>query len=472
MSTSIALVGRPNVGKSRLFNRLVKRRISIVHDQPGTTRDVIIETLPNDITLMDTGGMGLSSSQEEMTLLSAVEMQVHFALQAAEVIFFVVDARMGCVPLDCEIAAMLRKFSKKVYLIVNKIDSEKEINRSDAFHGLGFSDVIPVSAEHGYGEWDLWKVINQYAQSNENEKENNATDTTIKINLLGRPNVGKSSIVNALLKENRMIVNPKAGTTRDSVRCNLHFTVNHKGYHFQLVDTAGLREKKKVNTSLEFFSALRSERAIDFADITFLVVDALSGIRRQDKKLLGQVLEKGKCFALIVNKWDFADDHIKQSADHQCCSIGDFQEKFVAAIRKELFALAAFPILFVSAKTGYGIEHILREGADLFERASAMVSTGKLNRVIQNLFDRHPPAAVSGKRFKIYYAVHCKTFPFRLKIFCNRAQRLSEPYRRYLENGIRSAFDLSGCPLVFEFIDKEMRYAPSLIKSDKGCALL
>jgi GTP-binding protein len=263
MSTAIALVGRPNVGKSRLFNRLVHRRISIVHDQPGTTRDVIVEELENGAILMDTGGIGLGESQEDADILSAVEEQVYFAIQAADVIFFVVDGRSGCVALDCEIAAILRKSGKKTHLIVNKIDSENEISRSDVFHVLGFDAVLLVSAEHGYGERDLLETINAHVPSGEGQKPK--VDSAIKICLSGRPNVGKSSIANALLKESRMIASPTAGTTRDAICCDLFFRENEREYSFKIVDTAGLREKKKVDNSKEFFSALRSRNAMNSA---------------------------------------------------------------------------------------------------------------------------------------------------------------------------------------------------------------
>ncbi|MDR3317483.1 MAG: ribosome biogenesis GTPase Der [Puniceicoccales bacterium] len=457
MSITIALVGRPNVGKSRLFNRLIQRRISIVHNFPGTTRDIIAEELKNGVILMDTGGIGLAESKENISLLSAVEEQIYFAIQAADIIFFVVDARAGCLPFDYEIAASLRKFNKKVYLIVNKIDLPQDVSRGDVFHVLGFKDIFLVSAEHGYGEQALWEMMSHYA--NESVEENFKEERVIKICLLGRPNVGKSSIVNTLLKENRMIAHPVAGTTRDAIACDLHYIQNNQEYHFKLIDTAGLREKKKMNTSIEFFSTVRSMHTIKAVDVVFLVIDALSGITRQDKKLTGQILKEGKCFILVVNKWDLAYESLKQHDIDGYHSITDFRKKFLDTLQKELFALSQFPTLFISAKTGYGVENILSESIKIFEKASKIISTGKLNRVVQDLLDRHPPTIVLGKRFKIYYVVHSGTFPFHLKIFCNRSQRLTDVYQRYLENGIRNAFDLSGCPLVFEFIDKEMRYA-------------
>ncbi|MDR0418309.1 MAG: ribosome biogenesis GTPase Der [Puniceicoccales bacterium] len=459
MGISIALVGRPNVGKSRLFNRLIGRRMSIVYDQPGVTRDVIIHEMENGIIFMDTGGIGFSSVQEENDVTRAVNEQIDFAIQAADIIFFVVDGRTGCVPLDYEIAEKLRKPNKKVFLIVNKIDSEKESYRYDIFHDLGYANSLAVSAEHGYGETELWKIINEYADKNSeiaSEKEN---DNCIKICLAGRPNVGKSSIANMLLKENRMIVSPIAGTTRDAISDDIFFRDDETEYRIRLTDTAGLREKKKINSSVEFFSSLRSTHALEEAHIVFLIIDALSGITRQDKKLAGYALEKGKCLAIVVNKWDLACKGIEDNRVIGYHSVADLKKNFIQAIRKELFALSQFSVLFVSAKEGFAIENILGESVHLFKCASQTISTGKLNRIIQNLIERQPPAQISGKRFKIYYAVQSGHFPFQLKIFCNRFQRLMKSYQQYLENNIREVFGLMGCPLIFNFVDKEARYA-------------
>ncbi|MDR1590797.1 MAG: ribosome biogenesis GTPase Der [Puniceicoccales bacterium] len=455
---SVALVGRPNVGKSRLFNRLIGQRLSIVHDQPGITRDVIIQEMENGVVFMDTGGIGFSSCQEEDTVTQAVEEQINFAIRAADIIFFVVDGRAGCTPLDYEITKKLRQSSKKILLIVNKIDSERETYRSDNFHDLGFGIPISVSAEHGYGEEYLKKFIDECVDKRGGEVFSSEDDNCVKTCLAGRPNVGKSSIANALLMENRMIVSPIAGTTRDAISDDIAFENEGKEYRIRLTDTAGLREKKKMSSSVEFFSSMRSLHAIDEAHVVFLTIDALSGITRQDKKLAGYALERGKCFAIVVNKWDLACEGIKSNRIVGYHSIADFQKKFTQAIQKACFALSQFPVIFVSAKTGLAVENILREGICLFERASQTISTGKLNRVIQDLVNSQPPPLVSGKRFKIYYAVQSGHFPFQLKIFCNRFQRLIKSYRQYLENNIREAFDLMGCPLVFDFIDKEVRY--------------
>jgi GTP-binding protein len=457
MRVAIALVGRPNVGKSRLFNRLVRHRASIVHDLPGTTRDIVAEDLPNGVTLMDTGGMGLAVAEEDHSLMAAVEGQVHFAIGAADIIFFVVDARAGCTPMDHEIAAMLRKSGKIIYLVANKIDSEREVHRGDIFHILGFREVLLVSAEHGYGERALWDVIDRHAVvANESVPSG---DRVIKICLLGRPNVGKSSLANALLGGDRMIVHRRAGTTRDAIASDLRCTVHGREYCFRLVDTAGLREKRKVSSSVEFFSAVRSANAMGAADIVFLVIDALSGITHQDKKWVDRVLEAGKCLIFLVNKWDLADEGFRKGLMSGYGSMAGFRRKFLETLQRELFSLSKCPVLFVSARTRYGMENIFAEGVQLFEKISKTISTGPLNRVIQHLLESHPPAMVLGKRFKIYYAVQSGTLPVRLKIFCNRCRQLGDDYRRYLENGIRDAFDLFGCALRFEFVEKEVRYA-------------
>jgi GTP-binding protein len=359
--------------------------------------------------------------------------------------------------MDHEIAALLRKSGKKVYLLVNKTDSEREIDRGDVFHVLGFGDVLSLSAEHGYGERALWDVIDRCAAAADEPAF--SRNGAIKICLLGRPNVGKSSLANALLHADRMVVHHRAGTTRDAIASDLRRTINHREYFFTLMDTAGLREKRKVNTPVEFFSTLRSMGAMNAADVVFLVIDALSGITHHDKKLVDKILTLGKCLAIIVNKWDLAYERFRSGSIGGYRSMDDFRKKFLETLQRELFTLSKCPVLFVSARTGHGMDDILGEGVKLFEKVSQAISTGKLNRVIQNLLESHLPPTVLGKRFKIYYAVQSGTFPLRLKIFCNRCQRLGEDYRRYLENGIRNAFDLLGCALRFEFVDKEVRYA-------------
>lgn len=454
MKTSIALVGRPNVGKSRLFNRLVGRRVSIVHDQPGITRDVIVEETKNGVIIMDTGGIGLTDKQEVEFISQAVEEQVDFAVRAADVIFFVVDAIQGCLPLDLEIASILRKSAKKIYVIANKVDFQKELALADVFSTLGLGDPIAVSAEHGFGEERLRVILDQYTSEKELEPDN-----VIKVCLAGRPNVGKSSLTNALLKDQRMIISDIPGTTRDAVSVKIPYTENGITYTFKLFDTAGLREKKKINASVEFFSSLRSLNAIESSDIVYLVIDAVSGVTRQDKKLAGEIIRKGKALIVIVNKWDIAYQGIKNDYISGYNGISEFQRSFELALRKELFHLNDFPVVFVSAKTGFSVDTILKQGVAMHERLSKVISTGELNRVIQRMLEKQPPAISSGKRFKIYYAVHSGQFPHTFKVFCNRLQRLSDSYKRYLQNGLVSQFGLFGCPISFVWNEKENCYS-------------
>ena len=453
MKTTVALVGRPNVGKSRLFNRLIGKRRSIVHDQPGVTRDIIAEDLGNGLIIMDTGGIGLS--QELQTITDAVETQVYVAIESADLIFFVIDAKTELTALDYEIAEKLRKADKKIFLVANKIDTPKELYRCDNLHQLGLGEPIAISAEHGYGEEKLREILAPYID--ENSEKN--SDNLIKFCLIGRPNVGKSSVANTLINEKRFIESPIAGTTRDAVDFSFDFPFQDQVYHFQLVDTAGLRAKKKIDSSVEFFSALRTHDTIESSDVVIYIIDALTGMTRQDKKLIGQILAQGKCCILAVNKWDLAQNGIKESLIDGYKNIIDFQENFRKAILSELAESTKLPIIFISAKNGYAIQQLLNEVVLLYQRSANEISTGKLNRAIQSLIEQQPPAFVSGKRFKIYYAVQSKHFPITFKMFCNQSRRLTAPYKRYLERGIRDTFDLSGCPISFEFIDKEPRYS-------------
>lgn len=435
-SVRIAIVGRPNVGKSRLFNRLVQKRVAIVHDQAGVTRDIIEAPLGEGIFLMDTGGVGVICDK----LSSSVEHQVDLAIQQSDVIFFVVDGRMGITNLDQEIAQRLRTSDRKVFLVVNKIDSEKQRFFCDEFFQLGLEEPLAVSAEHGYGEEALRKIIRE---NSEHASDLEAAD--IQFCLVGRPNVGKSSIANALLNEPRLIESPIAGTTRDAVHCQFQY----QNYTLELIDTAGLRAKKKIDSSVEFFSTLRSRDAILEADVVVYVIDALTGITRQDQQRIRQIMNERKCLLLVVNKWDLARE------DLLGCTRTEFQKRFLEAIQAELPGQKS--VIFTSAKNG-NPDDLLKAIIELYKRAQQTISTGKLNRIVQNLLERQPPAFVGKKRFKVYYLVCCQNFPFKFKLFCNKAELLNEPYKRYLENGIRNAFDLEGCPIVFEFLSKEPRY--------------
>lgn len=462
-SRSVAIVGRPNVGKSRLFNRLIGKRLSIVHDQPGVTRDIIMEEVQDNFILMDTGGLGMrptAMSTEEIN--HATEEQVDFALEAASLILFVVDTQDGLTPQDEMVAKKLRKYNKPTILVINKIDSQKHAHLVNDFYRLGFKDVISVSAEHGtHAEELLDKILHLLgplppAPAEENEAK--SLKSRIRICFTGRPNVGKSSLTNKLLKADRLIVSDTPGTTRDSILVNLDYEApDNTSWHFQLIDTAGLRPRSKVKTSVDYFSGLRTIQSIESADVVFLIIDALEGITKLDKKIGGDVLEVGRGLVIIVNKWDYALKKFAEEPLEGYETEADFRKEFVKAIRKELFFLPDSPIIFTSATEGYGIDEILRRAKGLFDRMQKKLSTAKINKVLQELMEKQKPHVVHGRRFKVYYALQVGNNPFRIRVYCNQEMRLEDSYKRYLETGFNNAFQLNGCPIQFDLIGKKPR---------------
>lgn len=456
---SIALVGRPNVGKSRLFNRLARRRLAIVHDQPGVTRDVQATEVENHYTLLDTGGIGLVPEMSLKEIVAAAEEQVWFALEAADVIGFVVDVRDGLTPLDMQISERLRASGRPLVLIVNKVDSERLEDRISEFDTLGFERVVPVSAEHGRNESVLREVFEELVGPPP-EVPPDAPLERVKIAFAGKPNVGKSSLCNALLKEERLVVSEVPGTTRDSIALNLDYhTSDDQILPFQLVDTAGLRKRGSVDTSVEFFSSVRTRGVIERADIVFLVIDALGGVTRFDKTIAGEVMEAGKCLGIIVNKWDLAVERWKEAPVSGFETIDDFRKEFARAAREQLFFTPESPVIFTSALTGYAIERILRAARRLRELSGRQLPTPQVNRLVERLMTERTPKIVKGARFKVYYAVQTGIRPFRFRLFCNRATKLDDSYRRYLQSAFIKEFGLDGCPLRFELRGKEVRYA-------------
>ncbi|MDE6576219.1 MAG: ribosome biogenesis GTPase Der [Opitutales bacterium] len=452
-SYNIALVGRPNVGKSRLFNRLIRKRLSIVHDQAGVTRDVIMHELSPNVILMDTGGIGLVDKSEYSGLTGAVEEQAFFAISAADMILFVVDSSSGIVPLDYEIAELLRKSNKPVVVLANKIDCSGA--DPDVFQEFGF-EVLAVSAEHGQGESELRQLIMSRAGSHISKEQEKSSESegpsNIKVCFVGRPNVGKSSTINALLKQNRLIVSDIPGTTRESVRMHLSDSCGE----FELIDTAGMRTNNRINTSLDYFSSLRTQNSIQDSDVVFMLLDAEEGVTMLDKKIANLVIEAGKGLIVVVNKWDIAQERIDDIPGYR--SIREFQEKFAQAVNEQLIAVPGIHVLFISAEKRYNIGELLPEAKVLYNKMCERVGTGELNRVIQQAFDIHPPSTVSGKQFKIYYAVQTGNFPFTFKIFCNHKSLLNQTYKRYLLNYLRRAFDFWGCAVSIEWLEKERRF--------------
>lgn len=452
----VALVGRPNVGKSRLFNRLAGRRISIVHDQPGVTRDVVTAEVGDDYTLMDTGGIGFVAEADTVDITEAVELQVQVAVQAATLILFIVDGREGLAPLDELVADGLRRAGKEVVLVANKIDNPGEEKRVAEFARLGFRRWLTVSAEHGFGEHELREIIAEKLGPPPEKTE--PDQKRIRMSFVGRPNVGKSSLSNRLLDTDRLIVTDIPGTTRDAVELNLDYR-NPDGavWPFRLIDTAGVRHRTKVSSPVEYFSVTRSEAAIEASDVVFLVLDAMDGVTKQEQNLAGAILERGKALAIVVNKWDLVHDSFREGGLEGYENERDFRESFARAVRKELFFNPDSPVLFVSAKEAYALDRLLKAARRLNYVLDKKLPTGRLNRLLSDLAARKSPPAMKGRRFRIYYAVQSGNRPFALKLFCNEAARLPDTYRRYLEAGISKEFDLAGCPIRFELIGKPKR---------------
>ncbi|MEY4777053.1 MAG: hypothetical protein RL759_1566 [Verrucomicrobiota bacterium] len=455
LSRAVAIVGRPNVGKSRLFNRIVGRRISIVHDQPGVTRDLLTADVSEGrYTLMDTGGIGLYKAElTPKVVAAAVEEQVDFALAAASLVLLIVDASEGCAPLDMEVAAKLRQAGKDVVVVANKADTEERDRQVGEFYALGFGDPFLVSAEHGRGMAELCALIIKKLGPAPVEPTT-STPHPIRLALAGRPNVGKSSLGNRLLGSSRLIVSEIAGTTRDPVRSRLaRAKSDGSKTEFVLVDTAGRRTANKRDT-LDFFSQVRSNEILADTDVVFLVLDAQQGVTRIDKQLAGELALIGCGLVVVVNKWDLAKEAFRADAISGFEDEEEFRAKFRAAVRRELFFLPDPPICFVSAKTGLRADDLLDAAEGVYIRAGATIPTGRINRVIQDLMVKRPPRMVSGRRFKCYYVTQVSRRPIRFRMFCNSEERLEEAYQRFLVKGIHEGFELSGVPVFIDVVGK------------------
>lgn len=461
MSRIVAIVGRPNVGKSRLFNRLARKRISIVHDQPGITRDVIsAEIAEGGYTLLDTGGLGYKGEDTPAALTKASEQQVEFAITAASLILFVVDGLSGLSGLDEKIATMLRKSKKKVRLVINKADFDDSKVALDEAYRLGLGEPLRVSAEHGNGEQELRAAIMEALGPEPVVVANTATKTAddpLCICFIGRPNVGKSSLSNRLLKSDRLIVSEVPGTTRDAIELPFTFRGrDKKDYPFKLIDTAGIKAATKLASPVEYFSRLRSLDAIKNTDVVFLVLDALDGVTQQDKAIAGEAIKEGKPIIIVINKWDLVQAAFKkQGGFHPYKSERDYREKYEKALFDRLFFTPGSPLIFVSALSGFEIDRMLNAAVKLNRTLDKKLPTAKLNQTLGFLAERNPPPAIGGKRFRVYYATQTGTRPFRIKLFCNREEKLTEQYRRYLEAGIVEDLDLKGCPIFFDLVGKQ-----------------
>lgn len=459
MSRTVAIVGRPNVGKSRLFNRLARKRISIVHDQAGVTRDVIsAEIADGAYTLLDTGGLGLTDSDAPSALITASETQVEFARDTADLILFVIDGLSGVTALDERIAAWLRRSKKPVLLVVNKADfNEEKIELADAYR-LGLGEPLRVSAEHGQGEQELRAaILEKLGPPPVDDGIPKTADQPLCVCFVGRPNVGKSSLSNRLLKSDRLIVSDIPGTTRDAVVLPFEFKGRDgQMYPFRLIDTAGIKASTKVASPVEYFSRLRSLDAITQTDVVFLVLDAMDGVTQQDKAIAGEIIKEGKPIVIVVNKWDLVRDAFKRPEGIKGFeSERDFREKFERELFNRLFFTPGAPVIFVSAMSGYEVDRMLNAAVKLNRQLDTKLPTARLNQTLIYLTERTPPAAIGGKRFRIYYATQTSNRPFRIKLFCNREEKLMESYRRFLEAGIVKEFGLNGCPVYFDLVGKK-----------------
>jgi GTP-binding protein len=461
MSRIVAIVGRPNVGKSRLFNRLARKRISIVHDQPGVTRDVIsAEVEDGTYTVLDTGGIGLKGGDSSSQIIAATEVQVQFAIDTAQVILLVVDAKDGVTALDERIANRLRRKDKSVILVVNKIDFNDARKDNPDFYRLGLGEPFFLSAEHGVGEVPLRDaILERLGPIAEESPDAKTADKPLCVCFVGRPNVGKSSLSNRLIQSDRLIVNDQPGTTRDAIEVPFEF----KGrdgllYPFRLIDTAGIKAATKLASSVEYFSRLRSLDAIKRTDVVFLVLDAMEGVTHQDKAIAGEVVKEHKPVVIVVNKWDLVLEAFKKPEGIEGYeSEREFREKFEYALFERLFFTPGAPVVFASATSDFEIDRMLNAAVKLHRQLDMKLPTAKLNQTLTWLAERTPPPSVAGKRFRIYYCTQTGNRPFRIRVFCNQERRLTESYRRYLEAGVIKEFGLDGCPMLFELVGKKAR---------------
>jgi GTP-binding protein len=431
---TVAIVGRPNVGKSTLFNRLVGKKLALVDDRPGVTRDRRegeAHLLGMDFRVIDTAGY---EDEDPQTLPGRMRQQTEAAVRDADVALFLIDAREGITPLDSEIARWLRAGETPVVVVANKAESRAgEAGVLDAYR-LGLGDPVPLSAEHGEGVADLFEalqpLIDVEAQQ-EDEEEPDEAGAPLKLAIVGRPNAGKSTLVNRMVGEERLITGPEAGITRDSISLDWEW----QGKPVQLVDTAGLRKQAKITDKLERLSRADARRAIDMAEVVILLLDATRGLEAQDLRIAEQVIEEGRGLVIAINKWDVAEN------------ASSLFNGVKGALEEGLAQIKNIPVLTVSAKTGKGIDQLLGAAFELREQWSRRIGTGELNRWFEHSVEANPPPAPGGKRIKLRYITQVKTRPPSFVVFGTRVDQLPESYRRYLLNSMRRELGLGPVPL-------------------------
>lgn len=483
MSGLIAIVGRPNVGKSALFNRIIRRRLAIVHDEPGVTRDRVsaeAEWRGRPFTLVDTGGIGLLRREKSSDIIvKATVGQVELAIEAANVIILVANVQEGIVPLDREVAQRLRLCGKPVLVAVNKVDTYRVEAQAAEFSQLGFEKVFPVTAIHGEGIDNLMEEAIRLLPAFTPEAMEPAAETAevpegaedeplpprkpkgpLKLAIVGRPNVGKSSIINALTRSERVIVSEIPGTTRDSVDVPFEVETGGLRQQYVLIDTAGIRKTRRVGDSVEFFSVQRSEESIARCDIAVLVLDAESGILEQDKKIADRIVEARKACIVVVNKWDLYAESVRVARTEEIERRNKKQRRegnedpltmlgeFGAWVQEKLFFLDYAPVIFTSAKSGFHLDRLLEAVRYVAAQLQQKIPTALLNRTIQDAVERRQPVSAAGHRLKFYYATQVRQAPPTFLMFVNRDELFSDAYKKHLAGDLRKAFGYEGCPII------------------------
>ena len=434
MGNILAIVGRPNVGKSTFFNRMIKTRQAIVEETSGVTRDRHYgksDWNGIDFSIIDTGGYVVGSDD---VFEEEIRKQVILAIEEADLIVFIVDVQEGLSALDEDVANLLRKSDKKVFLVANKVDTSAKIGDASEFYSLGLGDVYCISSISGSGTGELLDdVVKEFSQIEEEE-----VPDLPKFAVVGRPNVGKSSLINTLIGTDRNIVTPIAGTTRDSI----YTPYNSYGFQFLFVDTAGLRKKSKVSENIEFYSVMRSIRAIENSDICLILIDATQGFESQDQNIFHLAEKNRKGIVIVVNKWDLVD---KETNTHK-----EFEER----IRQQIAPFSDVPIVFTSVKTKQRIIKTLEIARDVYKKRSIRITTSKLNDLMLPIIQETPPPALKGKYIRIKYVTQLKTSFPAFAFFCNHPKYVKDPYKRFLENKLRELFDFTGVPIQIYFREK------------------
>jgi len=435
MQTTVAIVGRPNVGKSTLFNRLTESRKAIVDEASGVTRDRLYGTATwnnKDFNLIDTGGYVIGSEDQ---FEGEIRKQVTIAIEEADVILFVLDVTVGLTDLDQTVVKLLRQTDKPILLIANKVDNHERIAEASEFYSLGLGDVFPLSSINGSGTGDLLDKLVEYVEEVPEEEEKEIP----RIAIVGRPNVGKSSFINALVGEERNIVTEQAGTTRDAIGT----LYNSFGFEFIITDTAGLRKKGKVNEDIEFYSVMRSIRAIENADVCILLIEADKGMMAQDMNILNLALKNKKGLVIMVNKWDLIED-----------KDANLMKRFKEDILQKTAPFTDVPIIFTSVIEKQRILKTLEAAIQVFKNRKKKITTSKLNKFFLPLIEKTPPPSVKGKFVKVKFVSMLPTYKPTFVFYCNHPQYVKEPYKRFIENHLRREFDYSGVPIQLFFRKK------------------